>query len=64
MQIDVIALVEQHAKRCGLTPRDLLVHAGLDQSTWSRWRNSNRSPMVVTLNKVLAVDPKRIYRQG
>jgi len=64
MQIDAIALIEKHAKKCGVPPRVLCGLAGVDPTNWWHWTVKGRSPRVSALNKILAVDPKQARRSA
>ena len=56
---DPLRMIEDHARKCGLTPRKLLLAAAMDPSTLSHWRRGLFVPSGLTLKRLLAVEPQR-----
>lgn len=53
--VDVLALVEAHAKDAGVSVWALFERAGVAWETWRRWRSGESQPNLGTVKKLLAV---------
>jgi hypothetical protein len=51
-----LEMIEDHAAKCNMTTWKLLITAGMDPSSMSRWRRG-AMPHIRTLNKILSVEP-------
>lgn len=51
---DEIAKIERGLSERGLTVKALCEAAGIDQSTWTRWKGGSNAPMMHTWQRVCA----------
>lgn len=56
---DFVRAIEAKAERTGYTVGELLAEAGVAPSTWRRWKARKNSPTLTTLERIMAVPPKR-----
>lgn len=49
---DEIAAMESELAKVGQTVKALCVAAGVNQSTWTRWKTGNHAPNMATWQKV------------
>jgi len=64
---DYLEQVRRHAGSLGMTPLELVRAAGVNESTWRRWRAGTFAPQTRTLDRLLSYQPKKaasVFRRG
>jgi hypothetical protein len=57
--MDHIERIKKKAERAGYSIYGLFIAADVSYSNWSRWKNKSHSPLVTTVDRLMAVPAQR-----